>query len=116
LFNEPFGRFEFDERKYEALIDEIDEMLNATQGEDDDRIDIVIVANQRHLEEAKDHSDHEMLCTSTVVEIDSGDKVGKAFLIFNFFTFILIHFCNKIFIFPLISRNKATIILSKPLL
>jgi hypothetical protein len=97
LFNEPFGRLKFDKRKYEAMIVELDEMLYATQGEDNDRIDIVIVANQRHLEEAKDHSDHEMLCTSTVVEIDSGDIVGKVVPIFNFLTFILIHIFIKIF-------------------
>ncbi|XP_060560806.1 uncharacterized protein LOC132720655 [Ruditapes philippinarum] len=81
LFNEPFGRLKYDERKYEAMIVEIDEMLSATQEKDDDRIDIVIVANKRHLEEAKDHRDHEMLCTSSVVEIDSSNIVDKRLVV-----------------------------------
>ncbi|XP_060560807.1 uncharacterized protein LOC132720656 [Ruditapes philippinarum] len=81
LFNEPFGRFKFDERKYEAMLDEIDGMLDATQGEDDDTIDIVIVANRIHLKEATDRSDHEMLCTSSVVEIDSSNINDKTVVV-----------------------------------
>ncbi|XP_060554194.1 uncharacterized protein LOC132715221 [Ruditapes philippinarum] len=81
LLNEPFGRFKFDERKYEALLDEIDGMLTATQGGYDDTIDIVIVANQKHLKEATDRSDHEMLCTSSVVEIDYSNIDDKTLVV-----------------------------------
>jgi hypothetical protein len=72
------------------MLDEIDGMLDATQGEDDDTIDIVIVANQKHLKEATNRSEHEMLCTSSVVEIDYSNIDGK-----GNFHILFIFICSK---------------------
>ncbi|XP_045168302.2 uncharacterized protein LOC123531424 [Mercenaria mercenaria] len=71
LFHEPFGRATYDSNKVEVMLEEFDSMIDATDDDNDDVIDIVIVTNQRLLNKVTRHHDHDMLSTSSMVYIDS---------------------------------------------
>ncbi|XP_045168307.2 uncharacterized protein LOC123531425 isoform X2 [Mercenaria mercenaria] len=77
LFREPFGRAAYDSHKVEAMLEEFDSMIDATNDDNDNVIDIVIVTNLRLLNEVIRHHDHAMLSTSSTVYIDSSADMNQ---------------------------------------
>ncbi|XP_060584272.1 uncharacterized protein LOC132740394 isoform X2 [Ruditapes philippinarum] len=71
LFREPFGISTYDSHKVEVMCEEFDSMIQATDDDNDDVIDIVIVTNQRLLNEVTRRNEHDMLSPSSTVYIDS---------------------------------------------
>jgi hypothetical protein len=71
LFREPFGLSTYDSQKVEVMCEEFDSIIQATDDDNEDVIDIVIVTNQRLLNEVTRHNEHEMLSPTSTVYIDS---------------------------------------------
>ncbi|XP_053374538.1 uncharacterized protein LOC123532397 [Mercenaria mercenaria] len=71
LFREPFGRSTYDSQKVETMLEEFDSMLDAANDENDEVIDIIIVTNQRLLNEVARQNEHDMLSPASTVYIDT---------------------------------------------
>ncbi|XP_053390111.1 uncharacterized protein LOC128553030 [Mercenaria mercenaria] len=71
LFREPFGRSTYDSQKVETMLEEFDSMLDATNDENDEVIDIIIVTNERLLNEVARQNEHDMLSPASTVYIDT---------------------------------------------
>ncbi|XP_053390107.1 uncharacterized protein LOC128553027 [Mercenaria mercenaria] len=71
LFREPFGRSTYDSQKVETMLEEFDSMLDATNDDNDEVIDIIIVTNQRLLNEVARQNEHDMLSPASTVYIDT---------------------------------------------
>jgi hypothetical protein len=69
------------------MCEEFDSIIQATDDDDnDDVIDIVIVTNQRLLNEVTRHNEHEMLSPSSTVYIDStAGKLAGSYSFLSFF-------------------------------
>ena len=88
LFREPFGVSTYDFHKVEVMCEEFENMLQATDDENEDVIDIIIVCNQRLLNEVIRRNDHEMLSPSSTVYI--GSTTGNAAGNYNCLSYVII--------------------------